>query len=190
MAPGWNAVADAAVQEAFSEVIAVLATEVVELGDPDELFEVLRVVQAAEAWAADGPWVAAHPDALGAATAARFAIAAAVTPAQEAAARAALAVQRARLDALLGDRVLLLPSASSAAPSATADPAELDRVRAATLRLCCIAGLTGRPALSIPALTVPGPFGGEAPLGLCLVGPRGSDIALITLGEQLAAQLV
>jgi amidase len=85
--------------------------------------------------------------------------------------------------------VLLLPSASSAAPSTTADPAELDRVRAATIRLCCVAGLTGRPALSIPALTVPGPFGGDAPLGICLVGPRGSDVALVSLGAALAAQL-
>jgi Asp-tRNA(Asn)/Glu-tRNA(Gln) amidotransferase A subunit family amidase len=94
-----------------------------------------------------------------------------------------------RLDALLGDRVLLLPSASSAAPSTAASSAELDLVRAATLRLCCIAGLTGRPALSVPLLTVPGPFGGDAPLGLCLVGQRGSDVALIALGEQLAQQL-
>ncbi len=189
VAPGLHAVADAAVQDAFSDAIAGLPTDVVELGDPDELFEVFRVVQAADAWAADGRWVTAHPDALGAATAARFAIAAATTPEQESTARAALTAQRSRLDSLLGDRVLLLPSASSAAPSATADSAELDRVRAATLRLCCIAGLTGRPALSIPVLAVPGPFGGDAPLGLCLVGPRGSDIALITLGEQLAAQL-
>lgn len=189
VAPGLHAVADAAVQDAFSDAIAGIPTEVVELGDPDELFEVFRLVQAADAWAADGAWVTAHPDAVGAATAARFAIAAAVTPAQEAGARAALVTERARLDALLGDRVLLLPSASSAAPSATAEAAELDRVRATTLRLCCIAGLTGRPALSIPVLTAPGPFGGDAPLGLCLVGPRGSDLALIALGEQLAAQL-
>ena len=187
--PGLLAVADPAVQDAFSDAIAGLPTSVVSLGDPDELFETFRVVQAADAWAADGEWVTAHPGAVGEATAARFAIAAAISAPQEAAARAALAATRARLDALLGDRVLLLPSASSAAPSATADPAELDRVRAATLRLCCIAGLTGRPALSIPALTVAGPFGGSAPLGLGLVGPRGSDIALVTLGEKLAAQL-
>jgi amidase len=85
--------------------------------------------------------------------------------------------------------VLLLPSAASAAPSASAQDAELDRVRAATIRLCCIAGLTGRPALTIPLMSVPGPFGGDAPVGLCLVGPRGSDVALVALGQRLAGQL-
>lgn len=187
--PALVAVADSAVQLAFSAGLAGIPVDPVGLGDPDELFETFRVVQAADAWRADGAWVTAHPDAVGAGTAARFAIAAAITPQQESAARAALATHRARLDALLGDRVLLLPSASSAAPSTTADSAELDRVRAATLRLCCIAGLTGRPALSVPMLSAPGPFGGDAPLGLCLVGPRGSDVALIALGEKLAAAL-
>lgn len=187
--PRLVAVADASVQDAFAAATADLTTSAIDVGDIDELFETFRVVQAADAWIADGDWVTAHPDAPGAATSARFAIAAAVTPTQADAARAALRVHAARLDGLLGDSVLLVPSASSAAPSATADPAELDRVRVATIRLCCIAGLTGRPALSIPALHVPGPFGGPAPLGLCLVGPRGSDVALVALGEQLARQL-
>jgi amidase len=186
---GLVAVADLPVRNAFTAMAAGLPAETVDLGDIDELFETFRVVQAADAWRADGAWVTAHPGAAGSGTAARFAIAAAVTPEQDADARAAMSEHAARLDGLLGDRVLLLPSASSAAPSATADPAELDRVRAATIRLCCIAGLTGRPALSIPALAVPGPFGGTAPLGLCLVGPRGSDVALIALGQKLAAEL-
>ncbi|MBW4032016.1 MAG: hypothetical protein HIU88_05070 [Acidobacteria bacterium] len=187
--PGLVAVADLPVRNAFTAMAAGLPAETVDLGDIDELFETFRVVQAADAWRADGDWVTAHPGAVGSGTAARFAIAAAVTPEQEADARVAMRAHAARLDGLLGDRVLLLPSASSAAPSATADSAELDRVRSATIRLCCIAGLTGRPALSIPALAVPGPFGGEAPLGLCLVGPRGSDVALIALGQKLAAEL-
>ena len=82
--------------------------------------------------------------------------------------------------------MLLLPSASSPAPALGAD---LEPVRAATMRLTCIAGITGRPALSIPALAVPGPAGGVAPVGLCLVGPRGSDLALVELGAALARHL-
>jgi Asp-tRNA(Asn)/Glu-tRNA(Gln) amidotransferase A subunit family amidase len=38
-------------------------------------------------------------------------------------------------------------------------------------------------------MTVPGPFGGDSPVGLCLVGPRGSDVALVAMGQRLAAQL-
>jgi amidase len=187
--PALVAVADPSVRQAFTTMTAGISAETVDVGDIDELFETFRVVQAADAWIADGAWVTAHPGAVGSATASRFEIAAAVTPEQAAGARVAMRAHAGRLHALLGDSVLLLPSAASAAPSASADPAELDRLRAATIRLCCIAGLTGRPALSIPALTVPGPFGGDAPLGLCLVGPRGSDVALIALGQKLALQL-
>jgi amidase len=187
--PGLVAVADAAVQHAFAELTAGLSADTVDVGDIDELFETFRVVQAADAWIANGAWVTAHPGAVGPGTAARFTIAASVTHDLAASARAAMRVHAARLDGLLGDNVLLLPSAASGAPSATARDAELDRVRAATIRLCCIAGLTGRPALSIPLMTVPGPFGGDAPLGLCLVGPRGSDVALVALGQKLAGQL-
>lgn len=160
-----------------------------DLGDPTELFECFRIVQAAEAWAANGAWLREHPGAVAGGAAARFAAAAAVTAEQEVAARKDLAVHRAALSAALGERVLLLPSASSAAPGTAASPAEIDAVRAATLRMCCVAGITGRPALSVPLLAADGPFAPGAPLGLCLVGPRGSDVALIGLGEDVAERL-
>ncbi len=187
--PGLVAVADPAVRAAFGALTAGLTAEIIDVGDIDELFETFRVVQAADAWIADGRWVTAHPGAVGPGTAARFQIAASLSHELAQSARVAMRAHAARLDGLLGDSVLLLPSAASAAPSATAPDAELDRVRAATIRLCCIAGLTGRPALSIPLMTVHGPFGGDAPLGLCLVGPRGSDVALVALGQKLAGQL-
>jgi len=82
---------------------------------------------------------------------------------------------------------LVLPSASSIAPSVTADAATIERTRTATMRLTCIAGLTGRPGLSVPLLSVP--IAGQAtlaPLGLGFVGPRGSDLALIDLASAVA----
>ena len=85
---------------------------------------------------------------------------------------------------------LLLAAALSAcggggdAPAAT--PADLDAVRRSTLTLTAVAGATGRPALSVPVLSAPGPGGAPAPLGLCLVGPRGSDLALLEFGQALA----
>jgi Asp-tRNA(Asn)/Glu-tRNA(Gln) amidotransferase A subunit family amidase len=87
---------------------------------------------------------------------------------------------------VLGDRVLVLPSASSTAPSAFADPELVERTRQGTLRLTAIAGITGRPALSVPLLGIPQPGAPlPAPLGACLVGPRFSDLALIELAEGL-----
>jgi len=55
------------------------------------------------------------------------------------------------------------------------------------MRLTCLAGLSGRPGLSAPLLSVP--IAGQAtpaPLGLGFVGPRGSDLALIDLASALA----
>ncbi|WP_395638452.1 amidase family protein [Pseudolysinimonas sp.] len=177
--PGLVALAEPAVREAFTAALAGLDVEDVDLGDPTEMFEAFRVTQAAEAWDSDGGWVTGHPDAVGPGARERFALAAGVTREQEVDARAAAAAHYARLEELLGDRVLLVPSASSAAPSVEASAAELDAVRGATLRLTVVAGLTGRPGLSVPALSVP------EPVGLCLVGPRGSDLALLDLAQLL-----
>jgi amidase len=173
--PGLVALAEPAVREAFAAATAGLDVEEIDLGDPTAMFEAFRITQAAEAWDSDGGWVTGHPDAVGAGAKERFEFAASVTASQEAEARAALAAHRERLDALLGDRVLLVPSASSSAPAVDATPDQLDAVRGATLRLTAIAGITGRPGLSIPVLNVP------EPVGLCLVGPRGSDLALLDL---------
>lgn len=181
VAPRLVALAEPAVRNAFTAAIARFEVEDVDLGDPDAMVEAFRVTQAAEAWDSDGSWVSRHPDAIGPGTKERFEFAASVTAMQEADAREDLAEHRQRLDERLGDRILLLPSASSAAPRTITKAADLDAVRGATLRLTAIAGITGRPALSVPALRLP------QPAGLCLVGPRGSDVGLIDVAGFFAA---
>lgn len=179
-------VAEPEVVDAMVELTETIGAEVVELGDIDQLFETFRTVQAAEAWRSHGAWVTAHPGALGEAIAARFEFAAMITRSQEARAREDLAAARASIEAVLGERILLVPSASSVAPSATADDEQLERIRAATLRLTCIAGITGRPGLSVPLFAMEREWSAvDLPVGLCLVGPRGTDLALIDLGERL-----
>ncbi|MCS5722446.1 DUF3225 domain-containing protein [Herbiconiux sp. CPCC 203407] len=157
--------------------------EEVDLGDLDAVFAAFRVVQGAEAWRQHGEWVQAHPGVLGPDIAERFDIAAAVTADTEAEARAVLAEARERFDRVLDGRVLLLPSASSAAPALTATPGDIQAVRAATLRMTSVAGTGGYPAVSAPLMRVPDP------VGLCFVGPRGSDLALIDLAASVAADL-
>jgi Asp-tRNA(Asn)/Glu-tRNA(Gln) amidotransferase A subunit family amidase len=157
--------------------------EEVDLGDLDAVFSAFRVVQGAEAWQQHGEWVQAHPGVLGPDIAERFDIAAAVTADTEAEARAVLADARERFDRVLDGRVLLLPSASSPAPALTATPGDIQSVRAATLRMTSVAGTGGYPAVSAPLMRVP------EPVGLCFVGPRGSDLALIDLAASVAADL-
>ncbi|MDO9397624.1 MAG: DUF3225 domain-containing protein [Herbiconiux sp.] len=177
-----------AVQEAFDEFVELAlptAPDEVDLGDLDGLFLAFRTVQGAEAWRAHGEWIEAHPGVLAPDVAERFATASSITPEAEAAARDVLSRARARLDAVLEGRVLLLPSASSAAPAMNASLEEIAVVRSATLRMTAVAGVGGYPAVSAPVLRVPS-GGGSAPVGLCLVGARGDDLALIDLAAALA----
>jgi Asp-tRNA(Asn)/Glu-tRNA(Gln) amidotransferase A subunit family amidase len=176
-----NGAASPTAAAAVTDVIAGLASAGVigapvrvELPPVRELFEAFRVTQSAEAWRADGPWVEAHPGALAPDIEARFEWARAVTAEQEAEGLETVRRLAAAIDAALGDDVLVLPTAASAAPSIGAGAETLNALREATLGMTAIAGLTGRPALSVPlAMTDAGP------IGVCLVGPRGSDLALI-----------
>jgi Asp-tRNA(Asn)/Glu-tRNA(Gln) amidotransferase A subunit family amidase len=168
---------------AFDTWLAAQARPVrhVELPDLDVLAETLRVVQAAEAWRNDGAWVTAHPGALGADVAARFDAAETVSAADEAAARDQLGMLRRRVREVLGGGVLCLPTVPGPAPRRTATDDAVLRTRTATLRMTAVAGIGGLPAVSAPLLTVDG-----APVGVCLVGPVGSDRALIDLATSSA----
>ena len=155
-----------------------------------------RTVQGAEAWRNNGEWVQAHPDALGPAVAERFRAASVVTAEEEAAARRALEPLTERVNALVTDAVLLMPTVPGPAPMRTAVGEQVDAVRGATLRMTTPAAAAGLPSLSAPLLTVRshlGSFGGSArspraraPVGVCVTSRSGTDIALVRLARRLA----
>ncbi|WP_205708635.1 AtzH-like domain-containing protein [Kineococcus siccus] len=135
-----------------------------------------RTVQAAEAWAAHGGFVTAHPGALSPAVEARFRAGEDLDAAAVTGARTVLRGVRQRLEALLERGWLCLPSTAAPAPPADASPAEQDRTRAATLALTSLASAAGVPALGLPWGRV-----GRLPVGLCVLAPRGADAALLGL---------
>lgn len=169
------------------QAIGAEVTEV-ELGDLDDYYEPFRLVQGAEAWRNNGDWVDAHPGALGAAVAERFATAAKISEQTEDDARAQLGELRARLRDLVGDTVIWMPTVPGPAPMWTAKGDRVDAVRHATLRMTTPAAIGGLPALSIPLLSVDSQLG-PAPVGACVISAPGSDAALVRLGLQLADRL-
>jgi Asp-tRNA(Asn)/Glu-tRNA(Gln) amidotransferase A subunit family amidase len=136
-----------------------------------------QTLQAAEAWAVHGAWLAGRTGTVGPAVRERFERARAVGADAAAAARAEVGQARAEIRERLGERVLVLPSAASVAPR----PEEAEAVRTATMLLTCVAGIGGLPAVSVPVPTASG-----LPAGACLVGPAGSDRALLRLAAGLA----
>ena len=105
----------------------------------------------------------------------RFAFSKAVTDGEYAKGEATRKTFRTRLARLLGqDGVLILPTVPDIAPLVSADESELEDFRNRALRLLCLSGLSGFPQVTIPVAQREG-----APLGLSLIGPKGSDKSLI-----------
>jgi Asp-tRNA(Asn)/Glu-tRNA(Gln) amidotransferase A subunit family amidase len=149
------------------------ADEVLSPSDLDSLLAAFRTVQASEAWAAHGSWITANPGALSADVEARFRFGADVTPADQDRARKVIAGYRARVLDMLGDGTwLALPAAGGPGHRRDATAEEKDTWRQATLRRTVLASAFGLPSVSVPA-------GSSPPEGIALIGPPGTDRALL-----------
>lgn len=160
--------------EALDEPVATVRLRDLGIPDPAALQEQMRLVQAAEALAAHGPWIDAHPGALSPVVGDRFRAARANDPDATADAVARLDEVRTTIRRALVGRTLLFPTVPGPAPLLDADTAALERTRTATTAMTALASVGGLPAVSAPLLTVHG-----APVGVCLVGGTGTDRALV-----------
>ena len=185
------AVADTAIVDAVRAAMKRAALPVTaeidlatELGGLAQWLKRFRRLQPREIWANLGDWIDTHKPRFGPEIAERFALckSVAATPAgDDQAFRERVA---AHLDRVLGpDGILLIPTAGTIAPRLDAGKEELAQFRDRTLSLTSIAGLGCLPQVQIPAGRVDG-----AAVGLSLVGPRGSDRALLALAEGVECQ--
>ena len=170
----------ARVEDAVAPAVDVSLAE----GGLGHWFETFRVVQGASIWSNLGGWVTETRPRLGAGAKMRLDWAAGLDSRAIAAARADHAAIRNRLDSVLDDGdVLVIPTSPRAAPlkNTPLDDIEI-RFRNQAMHLLCIAGLGGLPQVSLPMATIDG-----LPLGLSLVGPRGTDMQLLALARKLGA---
>jgi amidase len=150
----------------------------------EPLYWAFRRVQGREAWLTDGPMIERYAPPLGPGIAERFAFSRAVTDEEFEDATRCRAEFRTKLDEILGsDGLLILPTMPDVAPLVTESEANLEVYRNQAVNLLCPAGLAGTPQVSIPLATRLG-----APLGISIMGPRGSDLSLVALAARLARQ--
>lgn len=147
----------------------------------DDLYLCFRQIQGFEAWAAHGAWLSEKNRGLGPGVKERFEYAAAIdlNTYQAQVKRRAL-FTRELADLLQDDGVLVMPTVPGAAPLAATPFGDIQAYREQALRLLMISGLSGFPQITLPLGQVHG-----APFGFSLLGPKGSDMALIRLGRTI-----
>lgn len=142
-------------------------------------------VSAYDAWQTHKDWITRTRPTFSPAIEGRWQAAARISMQTAQKAEAMQASLRDQIHALLGDdRVAILPSASSAPIARTTTPSTVDAIRTNTFRITSIAGLAGLPQVNIPFIDVNG-----LPAGVSLLGPAGSDLALISLATAIGAQV-
>lgn len=149
--------------------------------DPEGWKEAFRILQAAEIWQVHGGWIEEAKPSFGPGVKDRFEMASGITAADVAAEQPVRDQVTAMMNDLLGDdSVLLLPTSPGPAPVMNWDAKLLDDFRYRIIALTCIAGHAGLPQVTMPSGEADG-----SPVGLSIIGPKGSDAWLLGLVEQL-----
>ena len=143
-----------------------------------------RLIQAREIQRQHKDWIVATEPTFGPEIAERFSWALSIT-ADDLAGRPEKrrAITRHLEETLGDDGIMVLPSAPGIAPRLDATTAELLDHRTRVLGLTALSGLSGLPQVTLPLASYDG-----CPLGLSLIGPRNSDLALMAFVESFAGQ--
>jgi amidase len=141
-----------------------------------------RSLQPVEAWATFRAWVERDNPRMAFSVAAGLVAGSQISTTDQAWAALMRQEARARMAYLLPPgTILCLPTTPFPAPKRGLSLPELTPLRDRITCLCAQGGLAGFPQVSLPGATVAG-----APVGLSIIGPRGSDATLVALAQAMA----
>ena len=134
-----------------------------------------RVLQSSEAWATFEPWLDTCNPRMAFGVARALVFGSALTDAERAAATLMRIEARARMKMLLPPgTILCLPTTPFPAPEIGLPSSVLNPLRERISCLTAHGGLTGVPQVNLPGATI-----GGLPIGLSIVGARGTDLELM-----------
>jgi amidase len=149
-----------------------------------DIHDCFDILQSREVVATHGAWITKTQPPLGEFIRDRYARAVAVSAEDEAFWRARRVSMTVALTARLGERAVLAPVVHDAPIRADAGtPAQL-AFAAEARKFLCVAGVAGLPQVVFPACRI-----GCAPVGLSLIGPPGTDLALIAMATRLSERI-
>jgi len=148
----------------------------------DSMLMCFRQLQGYEAWQVNGEFIRNQNPILGPGVKERFEWSSKVTLDQYHQALKFRALFRNHIDQVLKHNgILFLPTMPDIAPLRSAPESTLEDYRNKALSMLCIAGIAGLPQVNLPLANRLG-----SPLGLSLIGPRGSDRSLVALAISLS----
>ena len=142
-----------------------------------------RNLQMREAWDTQRDWIEQTNPRLAFEVAIRYQHGMSVTPDQVTASNAVRQEVRSRVNDLLADgAIMCMPSSPAPAPLPDMPVPERQELGVRIGRLTCIGGMTGCPQINLPLAKVDG-----LPVGLSLMGARGSDEMLMRFAVEVAS---
>ncbi|MFF2481189.1 amidase [Paenibacillus sp. NPDC058071] len=134
-----------------------------------------RTMQGLEVWETHGEWIESAQPVFGSSISGRFQFASGLSHDKSTPQAALWRSVRERMRELLAeDSVLVIPTVPGKAPLREISGEASERARINTMQLCCIAGLSGLPQVTVPAGELEG-----APIGLSFIAGPGQDLKLL-----------
>jgi amidase len=141
-----------------------------------------RTIQPFEAWQTFQDWIERANPRLQFSVARNLVQGAAIPASERAWANLVREEARGRMRQLLpSGAILCLPTTPFPAPPRGQPLSATDALRSRITCLCAHGGLTGVPQVNLPSAMVDG-----SPVGLSIIGPRGSDASLLAVAQALA----
>ena len=176
------------VKEALQPAVEYIGNELesieeveVSLEGLDSWVETFRIIQGYEVWESYGGWVRKYKPNLSQGPKERLEWTSTITMQEYKLALIEMKKIIKRIEELIPeDAVLCLPTAASVAPLKSAPLEEINATRLQSSALLCISALSGTPQVTLPMIKQY-----NVPLGITLIGAKGTDLALAKFSADL-----